>query len=235
MGSALFVIGRSLRDTWEDFAFLAMLNLVWVLALLLPILPLFFLRTSDAIWVFSLSLLLLAPLAVVTGGISFVANQITRGKAVGWGTFASGVRRYWAKSLVLALVNVVVLILIASNLRFYAVVLEGGWTNFALSAWLVVGVYWLLVQLFWFPMILEMESEKVFAALRFSLGLVIVTPGFTLVLALCLLLLSALCIVLTVPAVLFLAVLLSLIANHATRSRLAAVRKKPYTPGPDPA
>ena len=33
-----------------------------------------------------------------------------------------------------------------------------------------------------------------------------------------------------VPAALFLAVLLMLIANHATRSRIAHVRKQPYDP-----
>jgi hypothetical protein len=45
--------------------------------------------------------------------------------------------------------------------------------------------------------------------------------------------LAALCIVLSVPAVLVMGSLLLLIANHATRSRVAFARKKPYKPGTD--
>ena len=43
----------------------------------------------------------------------------------------------------------------------------------------------------------------------------------------------ALCIVLTVPAALLMASLVLLMANHATRSRLAHIRKEPYNPGAD--
>ncbi len=39
-----------------------------------------------------------------------------------------------------------------------------------------------------------------------------------------------LCLVLAVPAALLMAALFSLIANHATRSRLAFAQKKPYEP-----
>jgi len=169
----------------------------------------------------------------VSGGLSFVANQVSRGKAAGWGTFARGVRRYWAKSLLVGLVNLVVLILLLANVRFYGQVLEGSWTTFALAAWLVVAIYWLSAQLFWFPMILELESEKVGVALRHALAMVIVSPLFTLVVGIAVLLLTAVCALLAVPAVLFLASVLSLVANHATRSRLAFVRKLPYTAGLD--
>jgi hypothetical protein len=99
-----------------------------------------------------------------------------------------------------------------------------------LSAWLVVTVYWLLVQVFWFPMILELESEKVLLALRNALGMVIITPGFSLTLAAILVVIIVLSIILTVPALLILASLYLLIANHATRSRLAYAQRKPYGP-----
>ena len=230
MRDALFITWRSLKNLWDDFAFLIALNVLWTLNVLLLAVPLFGLRNAGLSWLLSLTAIILLPLPAITAGLCFVANQITRGVAVGWATFATGVRRYWAKSLLVALINVVVLFLIAVNVRFYLVVTQGQWAVVALSAWIVVAVYWLLAQLYWFPMLLEMKDEKLFLALRNALALVIVTPGFSIVLGLTLALLIAACVLLTVPAALFLAVLLMLIANHATRSRIAHVRKQPYDP-----
>ena len=230
MRDALFITWRSLKNLWDEFAFLIALNVLWTLNVLLLAVPAFGLRNAGLGWVLALTALILLPLPVTSAGLCFVANQITRGVAVGWATFATGVRRYWAKSLLVALISVVVLFLIAVNIRFYLVVIQGQWAVVALSAWIVVAVYWLLAQLYWFPMLLEMKDERLFLALRNALAMVIVTPGFSIVLALIVALLIALCVLLTVPAALFLAVLLMLIANHATRSRIAHVRKQPYDP-----
>lgn len=231
MIDALRVARFSLKGFWEEFMLLVPLNIVWSLAVLLPTIPLFVLKAVNLILVLALCLILFLPLPVVTGALAFVTNQVSRGKAVGWETFAAGLRRYWAKSLVVALINLVVFILLVANVWFYGSVLQGVWTNIAVSVWLLVGLYWLLVQVFWFPMILELESEKVSVALRNALAMVIITPGFSLTLGAIIVVLAVLCIALTVPVVLFMAALLLLVANHATRSRLAYAQKKPYEPG----
>lgn len=231
MADALSITLRSLRDLWDEFVFLILLNLVWVVAAVLPILPWLLLQAESPLLLVGMSLILLVPLAVVSAAICWVTNQITHGRSVGWSTFVHGTRRYWLKGLVVAGVNLVVLALIAANLQFYGGVLQGNWTSFAVSAWLVVLAYWALVQVFWLPMLMEMKEEKLLLALRNALALVILTPGFTLTLALLLVIVVVVSVLVTVPAVLFLAVLLSLIANHATRSRVARARKKPYKPG----
>lgn len=234
MTDALRLTWRSLKDLWEEFSLLALLNLLWVGTVALAAVPLFALSRSGTVLIFALTLLCALPLPIASGALCFVTNQVTRGAAVGWATFAAGLRRYWAKSLLVALANGVVLLLVGANLRFYGLVLEGGWTAFALSAWLVLGLYWLLVQVFWFPMILELKSEKTLVALRHALALVIITPGFSLSVGLVLVLLTALSVALTIPAICFLAPLLLLLSNHATRSRLARLQKKPYKPGAGP-
>ena len=233
MIDALRITRYSLSDFWEEFVWLVLLNVLWSLAAILPFGPLFVLSSRDLAWALAGSLLLALPLPIVSGALCFVTNQTSRGKTVGWETFLTGLRCYWDKSLVVALINLVVLVLIATNIQFYAVVLQGAWTSFAVIAWLVIGIYWLLTQVFWFPMILELEDEKVLLALRNALVMVIVTPGFTLTLSVIMVLLGAICIALSVPAILAMASLLLLIANHATRSRLAFVQKKPYSPGPE--
>jgi hypothetical protein len=233
MIDALRVVKFGLRDFWEELIVLVLLNLLWSLSVLLPTLPLFVLGSLDLIWTLATILLLALPLPIVSGALCFATNQVSRGQAIGWGTFVTGLGRYWAKSWAVALINLVVLILIAINVQFYGSVLQGSWTGFARAAWLVVGVYWLLAQIFWFPMILELESERLLLALRNALVMVIVTPGFSLTLAVLMIVLGALCIALSVPAVLAMGSLLLLIANHATRSRLAFVQKRPYRPGLD--
>jgi hypothetical protein len=226
MIDALRVTGQSLKDLWEDFVLLIMMNILWSLAALLAIAPLLLLGGSDPFLGLALSFVLFWLLPIVTGALCFVTNQLVRGNAVGWGTFASGLRRYWLKSLIVTVINLVLLGLIAVNIQFYALVLQGTWTNFAVSIWVIIGIYWLIVQAYWFPMLLELENEKVLLSLRNALALPLVTPGFSLTIFLVLILLAVLCIVLTVPLPLFMAALLLLIANRATRSRIEMVQRK---------
>ena len=140
-------------------------------------------------------------------------------------------RRYWAKGLVVALINLVVMILLVVNVQFYAIILEGTLVYIVLGVWVGLGLYWLLMQIFVFPMILELESEKVFTALKSSLAMGAVTPVFSLALGVILIVIIVLSIVLTIPILLFTTSLVLLICNHATRSRLAFGRKLPYEPG----
>jgi hypothetical protein len=226
MADAFRITWQSLKDLWDEFVLLIMLNVVWSLSILLMIAPLLLWGGSNPIPAIALSFLLFWPLPIISGALCFVTNQIARGKAVGWGTFAAGLRRYWAKSLGVAVINLVVIALIVSNIQFYGFMLQGMWTNFALSIWLVIGLYWLITQIYWFPLILELKSEKVLEALRNALALVIVSPAFSIAAAIILAVLTVLCIVLTVPLPLFMTALLLLISNRATRNRLGHVRKK---------
>jgi hypothetical protein len=226
MIDSLQIAWQSLKDVWDDFVLLLMLNLLWSLTFILMLAPIVLLGTSQLILGLILSFLLFWLMPIVSGGLAYVTNQIARGIAVGMPTFVAGVKRYWAKSLIVALINIVVLLLIATNLQFYGFVLQGTWTNFALAAWLVVGLYWLIVQIYWFPMILELENEKVLLALRNALALVLISPVFSITTGLVVLILVVVSMILVVPAPLLLAGLVLLISNRATLSRLEVVRKK---------
>lgn len=232
MLDALRVVRFSLADFWEELVLLVGLNALWSLAALLPLAPWLLFAGSPSAWFLPLSAALALPLPIVTAGLCFVTNQVTRAKAVSMQTFATGMRRYWRKALGVTAINAVVLLIVASNLRFYAS-LEGAWTSVALGIWLVLACYWLLVQIYWFPIILEMENDRVLLGLRNALVMVVLSPGFIIVIGLIVLVLLVVGTLLTLPAILLLASLSLLIANHATRSRLARVRKKPYRPGPD--
>jgi uncharacterized membrane protein YesL len=222
----LRVIWQSVVGFWEDLMLLLVLSIVWSLAVLLAAAPLFVLDSTNLLLGVGLSLLLFLPVPIISGGLCFVTNQISRERVVGWGTFLSGLRRYWAKSLAVALIDVIFLGLVVFNFQFYASVVQGSWTVIVRIIFLVLVAYWLLAQIYWFPMILELESEKIFQALRNALAIVLISPLFTLGLGVVLALLAALCIVLAVPAVLFMAGLFLLVMNNATRNRLAMIQKK---------
>ena len=226
MIDALRVAWQSLKDLWDEMVFLIVLNVAWSLLSLLAALPLLLLFESDLVVGLAFSIVLFWLLSIASGALCFVANQITRGYAVGWGTFAHGLKRYWLKSLIVAIINLIVLALIAFNIMFYALQIQGAWTYFAVSIWGAIGIYWLLVQVYWFPMLLEMKSEKIFASLRNALALPFITPGFSTTILLVLVLLVALSTFLMVPLALFMIVLLLLIMNNATRNRLEMIRQK---------
>jgi hypothetical protein len=233
MMDALRVLRFSLVDFWEEFVLLIGLNVLWSVAALLPVAPWLLFAGSPSPWFLPLSGVLALPLPLLTAGLCFVANRTTHGKSVNAQTFGDGVRRYWLKALGVTAINVAALLLAVSNLRFYSAVLEGPLTSLALGIWLVLTGYWLLVQIYWFPILLEMEDDRILLGLRNALVLVIVSPGFSIAVGLLMLVLIVASALLTVPAILILASLLLLVANHATRSRLARMRKKPYRPRDD--
>lgn len=225
------IIWFGIQDFWDELLLLLILNLMWSLTVLLPTLP-FVVLGSINLTAVALALFLALPLPIVSGALCYVTNQVSRGLIPNLGMFTTGLRRYWAKSLLVALVNVLAIVVVFFNLRFYGAVLQGIWTRVVVAAWLVASVYWLLAQIYWFPMILELESESVWVGLRNSLALVLVAPGFTLLLGLILVVVGVVLVALTLPAVLVLGSLFLLITNHATRSRLAQIQKKPYRRGP---
>lgn len=224
------IVGFSIQDFWGEFVHLVMFNLLWSLAALLPSLPFFLVGTINLTSV-ALAAVLALPLPIVSAALCYVTNQVSRGRIPDLGMFATGLRRYWAKGLLVAFVNVLAVVAFLVNLRFYGTVLQGAWTTVVVAVWLVASVYWLLVQIYWFPMILELESERVWLGLRNSLALVLVSPGFTLLLGLILVVVGVVLVVTSLPAVVFMGSFFLLVANHATRSRLARIQKKPYRRG----
>ena len=226
MIDALRVTWQSLKDLWEELVLLMILNVAWSMVALLVVAPLLLLFESNLVLGLALSLLLIWILPIVTGAFCFVTNQIARGLAVGWGTFVLGLKRYWLKSLAVAAVGLGAMILIAFNLQFYALQLQGAWTFFAVSIWGAIGIYWVLVQVYWFPMLLELKSEKVFLSLRNALAMPFISPGFSTTILLVLIILAFLSFYLRVPLALLTAALLLLIMNRATLNRLEMVRQK---------
>ena len=88
MLDALRVVRFSLANFWEELVLLVGLNALWSLAALLPLAPWLLFAGSPSVWFLPLSAALALPLPIVTAGLCFVTNQVTRAKAVSMQTLS---------------------------------------------------------------------------------------------------------------------------------------------------
>jgi uncharacterized membrane protein YesL len=226
MRDALRVLSTTVKLLWDELVLLIQLNLAVSLLGVLALLSAAVRADVGSAWRLGLAAALLLPLPPSLGALSFVTNQIARGKAVGWDTFLHGLRRYWIKSYALVLLAALGLALILFNLWFYTSLLDGAWAPTLRLPWILLLVLWIAVQLFWFPMLLELESESILQSLKDAVLLTVLTPLFTLLLVLVAAVLLGLSLVLVLPFIFFSLALLTLLGNVATRDRLAYVQRK---------
>lgn len=155
----LQVIGWSLRDWWDDWVNMVVLNLL--------------------LWLGWLTIVLGPP---ATFGLYYVTKHLARGRAMGPRTLFEGGRRYFWQSWIWLLLNLVVMLVIGANYIFYAS-LEPAWARFLQAAFVLLGLAWLVVQFYAIPYFMEQEEKRVFMALRNSLYTILAAPGYTVVVA----------------------------------------------------
>jgi hypothetical protein len=181
------------------------------------------------------AVLTLLPLILLPPGMAGlwnVANRITDGLAIHWSDYFEGARRYFWKSLGLALINILVLAILLSNVWFY--VPSNNPFNLGTTASLVIQFIfllltasWLVYQMYPLAMLLEQTDKSIRVALRNAGILFIIRPGFSFLLALILALAIGIS---TYPLVIpWFVVTLSLIAvvcSKATKHLLIPHREK---------
>jgi uncharacterized membrane protein YesL len=229
MRDALYVIWTTLQLAWEESLLLAQLNLLVSLVVALSLIPTLVQGDLDISWRLGLSAMPLMLLPPLLGALSFVTNQIARERAVSWKTFWSGLQRFWAKSYGVALLFLLGLVLVPLNLWFYGNLLGPAWLPAVRLLGGTLLALWLIMQLYWFPMLLELRSESIRDSLRNALLLSLLTPLFTLGVSLAALLFLVLSLVLLLPMLFIGCALLCLLGNLATRSRLAYVQQRRQT------
>ena len=226
------VLGRAFKDFWDELYLLALLNL----ATLVPILLLFGLLYGA----FSLLQAGKQTLAIILGalvpgalilfppalaGLWNVANKVTDGFAAYWKDYVEGFRKYFWKSLVLALINVVVIIVSVVSIQFYALnnnplnlgplistILQG----FSTAILLI----WLPMQMYPLALLFQQSDQRLTTTYRNAGVLFLTRPGFTILLALLLLLLIAISVVIQIPVILITFSLVAVICTKAVKHLL---------------
>ena len=156
---SLQVIGWSLRDWWDDWVNMVVVNLLWWLAWLT---------------------IVLGPAA--TFGLYYVTNHLARGQSLGPRGLFEGGRRYFWQSWAWTLLNLMVALVIGANYFFYASIATA-WANFMQAAFVLLGLGWLVVQFYALPYFMEQQEKRIGLALRNGLFTALAAPGYTAVVA----------------------------------------------------
>lgn len=192
----LQVIGQALRDWWDDWVNMAVINFIWLLC-----------------WV----TIVLGPPA--TFGLYYVTNQLAHGRSLGPRGLLEGGRRYFLKSWLWMLLNLVAAAVLAANIWFYGQ-FDADWAGIVRVFALFLSLAWLVVQFYALPYLMEQEEKSLKLALRNGLFTFLAAPGYTAVVAGLAALLVFLSVWLVAPLLLGTPCLIAALGNRAVRERL---------------
>jgi uncharacterized membrane protein YesL len=163
MGKAFRVFWAAIKDTYDEMFLLAQLNFVTVL-LVLPVVT--------------------APPALAA--LWAVGNRVSKGEATGWRDYFAAFRQYFGRSWIVAGLNILVLLIIGSNLWFYSpgnnpLNISPQISMWLQALWMAVLTFWLLLAQYLFPLILEQTDQRIQVTLRNAFVLMMGQPWFSIV------------------------------------------------------
>lgn len=160
MYDARYTPGRvfrdALRDWWDDWITMIAISVLWLLS-----------------WI----TLIGGPPATL--GIYYVTHSLAYGQALGIRGFVRGARRHAGVAWRWVLANLIVAVVVVTNVRFYAGI-GATWASLLQGFFLMVGLVWVVIQFFALPFLIEQEHKSVRAAWRNSLLAALADPGSTL-------------------------------------------------------
>jgi hypothetical protein len=196
------VIAQAFVDWWEELFRFVGLSVVWMLCWLTVI---------------------LGPPA--TFGLYYVTNRIVHKEYLGLGGFVEGSRRYFVKSWLWALLNLVAFVLLLVSFVFYGQI-GALWSIFPQVFIFALSITWLCAQFFALPYLMEQEEKRLGVALRNGLLTTLAAPVYSLIIVAFSGIALLLGIVLVLPIILGAPALVSALGNHAVLERLEAFGKR---------
>lgn len=185
---------------------------------------------GNMLW-FVLSIPLVTAPAAWAGLVMLTRRAQTSPSAVEVRTVWEGFKLHFRRGLIVALLNVVILVVNGSNLLAYQNLNDGvglGLRGF----WSLVILFWLMLQFYAWPLLVEMEKPNLRIAFRNAWIMMLRHPAFSLIVGLGALLLMIASTVLVGAWFLIGGSLLAAISVAAVRSRLeaAGLRQAPVHP-----
>jgi uncharacterized membrane protein YesL len=194
-------IWQAFQQWWDDLVKQALINLIWSLS-----------------W---LTIILGPP---VTFGVYYVESEYVRGSNPGLPGLLEGSRKYFFKSWVWMLVNLLVGILIYASANAYLQI-GGFWATAARDVTILLGSAWFIIQFYALPILMVQERKSLLEAWRNSLFMSFASPLYLLVLLLFLIFAGAFSLLLIFPIILGYFTLVSILANQAVKDRLEAFQE----------
>lgn len=206
--ASLRVIGRSIVDWWDGWLDMVMITTVW-----------FFAQIT----------IILGPPA--TFGMYHVVHSMVNGEALGVRGLFEGAKKYFGKSLLWGLLNIVVIILIVVNIQFYGSI-PAVWGLYIQIFIIMLAVLWVATNFYALAYFMEQDEKKLRVALRNGILTTLAAPLFTLILLVMMVIVLALSFGFVIPIFLALPALIPMMGFRAVNDRLIAfgIRKPEKTP-----
>jgi hypothetical protein len=193
------IIKNSAGDFWDELLYLVIFNILWMIGVFLII-----------------------PYPFVTFGLFFVAHEVSEGKGIKLGTFFSQAGRVWKQAYLWGIINLVVMVIIWSNINFYGQI-NAGWASIVQMFTIALFIAWLVLQLFTLAFYPRLTEPRFKPATRNAMVAIARYPGSAVLLVLVIVLL----VIATtfVQAIVFLGVF-ALVAVVATRLVKAIIEQE---------
>jgi len=222
-GAAFGIVWRSLKDVWEDAFLLALNNLVWFgLTLAGPMVAYGawqLIQVPVITWATIAIAALVIPMAAA--GMQYVTNRTANARAIHVSDLFEGMKRYWWRSWVWLLVNLFLLYVLYLCVGFYTSLVSGFFQVIIGGLWLGIAVLWLMMQMYFWPMLITQSNPGLLRAWRNSFVLVAREPLYSLIIAICIIGIIALSILFSIAIMIFTMAVVGLICNNATLALLA--------------
>jgi len=174
---AMGVFWQTLKDSWEELLQLALMNLIWTLSWGGPIALSTVVGNSPALILPLIALgVILFPLSTV--GRFYATNIVARGRTVHLSDFFEGIKRYWWRSLLWFLLTLLVVAILILNIVSYPSMFEGFIGVLLGGLSIAVLVFWIVMQLYFWPLILSQEEPKIWRAWRNAAYLIFANPFY---------------------------------------------------------
>lgn len=213
MREAAGVFWQTLKDIWEELLPLAVVNLVWLLAWAAPLSGGSLLASVPAL---AIALIVIGVLvfAVATAGVYYVTFRVAHAKTFHFSDFVEGARLHWWRAILWLLGNVLVTVILAANVLFYARV-QTSWSAIVAGLFVALFIVWAAVQIYFWPLMLAQEQPQILLAWRNAFYLLLANPFYAFFVASFAIVLLVLSVGLTLPFVLMGMTLQGLLGNNA--------------------
>jgi hypothetical protein len=169
------------------------------------------------VWALCLLTVVLGPPATL--GLFYVANRLVHGQSLGISGLIIGVRSYFFKGWVWAVLNLAVFVTLAVSFRFYGQI-DAIWARLLQASALTAALVWLAGQFYFPAYLMEQEEDEVKLALRNGLLTALASPGYTLVVLILCLFIVVFSLGLVIPVAFGVPALAALLVNRALLERL---------------
>lgn len=160
---------------------------------------------------------LLYPLAIF--GVYEQALDLTHGIRTGIVGYWQGIKKYWRQSLLWGVLNLLALGLLGFNIRFYYLV--GSLASMVLMVMMIfIAFFWLVWQFYSLSCFFLQEEKSLKMAWKNGLAVILIQPGYAILIALLMLILLGLSVSLFVPLFLGSVPLIAILGLRAVQATI---------------